>query len=179
MTYPSSSEMKEFLSVCPDECAHPYCWSQKSAPEEQKGETPTCYIQHHLEVPRWKEYLEFEGLNQSSQEARPLPARPQEHVLFEGMARVYDKSEADAYMDALEAQLSRQWIDCPDSQGWWWHFYDGAAVPFSYGVLASHTGPQVRYFIQYPDIRWCDEVGGKWLKIVEPAPPISPDKEGQ
>ena len=42
----------------------------------------------------------------SRQEARPLPARPQEHVLFEGMARVYDKSEADAYMDALEAQLS-------------------------------------------------------------------------
>ena len=37
MTHPSNSEMKEFLSVCPDECAHPYCWSQKSAPGEQRG----------------------------------------------------------------------------------------------------------------------------------------------
>lgn len=70
---------------------------------------------------------------------------------------------------SLKAKMERQsvpeWKALPDSQGDWWH-WDGHpyTFPFIYGVLVSNTGGP-RYFIQHPDSRWCDEVGGIWCKI--------------
>lgn len=75
-------------------------------------------------------------------------------------------------LQSKEESPEQAWIDCPDAQGWWWHFYDGAAVPFPYGVLWSGTAS--RFFVQYPDSRWCDEVGGKWMLITVPAAPYTP-----
>lgn len=64
------------------------------------------------------------------------------------------------------------WLSKPDSQGYWWH-WDGNPdlAPFIYGVLVSLTGEVHRYFIQYPDSRWCDEIGGFWMKIEQPSLP--------
>jgi hypothetical protein len=76
------------------------------------------------------------------------------------------------------------WIDCPDSQGWWWH-WDGdyAHAPFIYSILTSLSRKINREFIACPDSRWCNDVGGKWMKIPQPAPPAklapSDDKEQQ
>jgi hypothetical protein len=70
-----------------------------------------------------------------------------------------------AERDRTIARLSAEWKALPDSQGYWWHWEGNPDVmPFIHGVLVSKTGPD-RYFIQYPDSRWCDEVGGIWMKI--------------
>jgi hypothetical protein len=65
-----------------------------------------------------------------------------------------------------------RWVRLPDEQTWYWH-WDGEilSVPHIYSVMASHSGNPVRYFIAYPDSRWCDEVGGWWLKIERPNVP--------
>lgn len=63
------------------------------------------------------------------------------------------------------------WSLAPDEQAWWWHWNgEDYAIPHIYSVLVSKTGPD-RYFIQYPDSRWCDEIGGFWLKVQYPNVP--------
>jgi hypothetical protein len=73
--------------------------------------------------------------------------------MHENWWKYMDQPEEASPSDGL---LGERWIDCPDSQGWWWHFYEGAAVPYPYGIILSKTGPD-RYFIQYPDT-----IGAGW-----------------
>jgi hypothetical protein len=63
---------------------------------------------------------------------------------------------------------TQKWIDLPDSQGYWWHWDGNPDVrPFIYGILFSGTNG--KYFIEYPDSRFCETVGGKWTKVIEPS----------
>lgn len=65
-----------------------------------------------------------------------------------------------------------EWIDCPNEQGWWWHWDgDKEHVPFIYSVLTSLSRKIKREFIAYPDSRWCCDVGGKWMKVSVPEAP--------
>lgn len=68
----------------------------------------------------------------------------------------------------MELAIAAGWTINPTSQGWWWH-WDGNEdhAPFIYSILWSGTSH--RYFIQYPDSRYCDEVGGLWFKVEEPS----------
>ena len=68
--------------------------------------------------------------------------------------------------------MKNLWVRLPDEQTWYWH-WDGEdlSVPHIYSIMASHSGKGVRYFIGYPDSRWCDEIGGWWLKINRPNVP--------
>lgn len=69
------------------------------------------------------------------------------------------------------------WVAIPDSQGYWWRWDKNPDMrPFIYHVQVSKSGEQDRYFIDYPDSRWCDEVGGVWHKVSEPATaaPVAP-----
>src|ERR1700748_1974198 len=60
------------------------------------------------------------------------------------------------------------WVATPDCQGYWWRWDKNPDVrPFIYHVQVSKSGPD-RYFIDYPDSRWCDEVGGEWEKVADP-----------
>lgn len=70
-----------------------------------------------------------------------------------------------AYADA-------QWVTYPDSQGWWWH-WDGEPehAPYIYSVLTSLSRKINREFIAYPDSRWCCDIGGLWMKVIDPLPP--------
>lgn len=65
-----------------------------------------------------------------------------------------------------------QWVRLPDEQTWYWHWNgEDLAVPHIYSVMTSHSGRSDRYFVAYPDSRWCDELGGWWLKIDRPNVP--------
>lgn len=75
---------------------------------------------------------------------------------------------------ATPALEPRVWTDLPKKQGLHWH-WDGnpELAPFPHQVLASLSGAGTRYFIQYPDSRWCDEVGGLWFLAEVPALPVT------
>jgi hypothetical protein len=67
-----------------------------------------------------------------------------------------------------------KWIDAPNEQAWWWHYDPNAydfSGPFVYSVMYSGTAK--RYFIAYPDSRWCNELPGVWMKIETPELPPS------
>jgi hypothetical protein len=60
------------------------------------------------------------------------------------------------------------WVRMPDEQTWYWHWNgDDYSVPHIYSVMASLTG-ETKYFVAYPDSRWCKDMGGWWLKIARP-----------
>lgn len=77
-----------------------------------------------------------------------------------------------AELERLRSQGAGPWEAAPNEQDWWWH-WDGESlsVPFIYSVMVSHSGSPDRYFITYPDSRWCDELGGWWLKVERPNVP--------
>jgi hypothetical protein len=73
---------------------------------------------------------------------------------------------------AAPSEATPNWTRLPDEQAWYWHWNgEDYSAPFIHSVLASLTGSGVRYFVQYPDSRWCDEVGGWWMKIDRPNVP--------
>jgi hypothetical protein len=64
-----------------------------------------------------------------------------------------------------------KWLVLPNEQAWWWYWNgENYMVPHIFSVMVSNTGTP-RYFIQYPDSRWCDEIGGWWLKVEYPNVP--------
>lgn len=81
--------------------------------------------------------------------------------------------------DKLRAEAERpkvEWRLNPDEQAWWWHWNgEDYAVPHVYSVLVSNTGGP-RYFVSFPDCRWCDEMGGFWLKVQYPNVPSREDQ---
>lgn len=61
----------------------------------------------------------------------------------------------------------------PTEQGWYWH-WNGSPddAPFVYAVLKSGTNGKC--FVQgsyLPDAPWCEDIGGRWLKIETPLLP--------
>ena len=63
------------------------------------------------------------------------------------------------------------WVREPDEQTWYWHWNgDDYSVPHIYSVMASLTG-ETKYFVSYPDSRWCRDMAGWWLKIARPNVP--------
>lgn len=90
---------------------------------------------------------------------------------------------ADAIVAALkeqvaEAQKAAEWKDAADVQGWWWHWdEDEDNAPFIYHVMCSRSSGPDRFFIAFPDSRWCDEIGGKWMKIERPINPPTESEE--
>jgi hypothetical protein len=78
--------------------------------------------------------------------------------------------ERIAQQDAEIERLTGKWKVVPDEQAWWWHWTaEDLAIPFIHHVQKSGTNG--RYFIDYPDSRWCDEIGGFWLKVQYPNVP--------
>ncbi len=75
---------------------------------------------------------------------------------------VYDRQKES---EASE-MTTEKWIEGPNTQGYWWHSYPDQ-LPVIYHVQVSKTGRD-RYFIDHPDSRWCDEIGGLWTKVAEP-----------
>lgn len=68
-------------------------------------------------------------------------------------------------------QPTKKWMHLPNEQTWWWHWNgEDLAIPHIYSVMVSKTLND-RYFIAYPDSRWCDELGGFWLKVQYPNVP--------
>lgn len=64
------------------------------------------------------------------------------------------------------------WVDTPTEQASYWYWdRNPESAPFIYSIMASLSGAATRYFIAYPDTRWCDGVDGLWLKIEKPALP--------
>lgn len=89
-------------------------------------------------------------------------------VLDQGVAKI----AADAKASPSSGTGELTWTRLPDEQTWYWHWNgEDLAVPFIYSVMTSCSGAKNRYFIAYPDSRWCDEMGGWWLKIVRPNVP--------
>jgi hypothetical protein len=72
---------------------------------------------------------------------------------------------------AAPAPQAAMWLKVPNEQEWWWH-WDGEdySIPFIYSVMVSKTGPD-RYFVSFPDSRWCDDIGGWWMKVERPNVP--------
>ena len=70
---------------------------------------------------------------------------------------------------AIRLKKAEKWVSIVDIQGWWWH-WDGSeeSSPFIYHIMCSRSSAPDRFFIDYPDSRWCDEVGGLWMKIDRP-----------
>jgi len=92
---------------------------------------------------------------------------PYSASLLINTVRHYDKKSAPS-------SAQQEWTSCPDSQGYWWHWDgDKEHVPFMYNVLTSLSRKINREFIAYPDSRWCNEIGGFWLKQTLPAPPVT------
>jgi hypothetical protein len=80
-----------------------------------------------------------------------------------------DKSGAASGPSVREKEP--EWKLLPDVQAWWWHWNgEDLAVPHIYFVMVSHSGPD-RYFIAFPDSRWCDALGGFWCKLEYPNMP--------
>jgi len=81
-----------------------------------------------------------------------------------------DHLERIADLAAEVERLQGKWKLLPDEQAWWWHWTaEDLAIPFIHHVQKSGTNG--RYFIDYPDSRWCDEIGGFWLKVQYPNVP--------
>ena len=71
---------------------------------------------------------------------------------------------------AAVSPASTKWMNLPNEQAWWWHWNgEDLAIPHIYSVMYSGTAK--RYFIAYPDSRWCEELGGFWLKVQYPNVP--------
>jgi len=74
-------------------------------------------------------------------------------------------------LEAENERLKAPWKLLPDEAAWWWHWTaEDLAIPFIYHVQKSGTA-KGRFFIDFPDSRWCDEVGGFWLKVQYPNVP--------
>lgn len=91
----------------------------------------------------------------------------------ETLPHLYDENCTD-YRRAgipVEPQPTKKWMHLPNEQTWWWHWNgEDLAIPHIYSVMVSKTLND-RYFIAYPDSRWCDELGGFWLKVQYPNVP--------
>lgn len=114
------------------------------------------------------------------QEAAPEDYARYKHALEVIGCNSRDTKSADVAVLALypakvgvpsEATPSPKWQRLPDEQTWWWHWNgEDLSVPHIYCIMVSKTG-QDRYFIAHPDSRWCDEMGGAWLKLERPNVP--------
>jgi hypothetical protein len=112
------------------------------------------------------------------------------HAAIYRSKQVPEKTISEEYRDqrieisALQQQVTRltaaleavqdepNWIRLPNEQAWWWHWNgEDYSVPHIYSVLVSKTGSVRAGFVSYPDSRWCDEIGGWWLKVEYPNVP--------
>lgn len=96
-------------------------------------------------------------------------------VVLNALLRVVeiDAAKARAAMSSSQptAPADERWILLPNEQAWWWHWNgEDYAIPHIFHVRQSLTASG-RYFIDFPDSRWCDAVGGFWMKIEYPNVP--------
>ena len=73
--------------------------------------------------------------------------------------------------------VPNKWRPHPTGMGYWWHTFENSdGHPHIYSVQRSGTNG--RYFVDFPDSRWCDEIGGLWCKVTEmPQPPAQSQGE--
>ena len=77
----------------------------------------------------------------------------------EELSEITQLQKRIADLAAEVERLQGKWKLLPDEQAWWWHWTaEDLAIPFIYHVQKSGTNG--RYFIDYPDSRWCDEIVG-------------------
>jgi hypothetical protein len=89
------------------------------------------------------------------------------------LEELLEKSEREL----AEARKLAQWTPKVTIQGWYWHWdgnKDNAA--HIYHVMCSRSGALDRFFLDYPDSRWCEDVGGWWMPIERPTVPPQEDK---
>jgi hypothetical protein len=88
------------------------------------------------------------------------------------------KSAWNAIVEVLTPMLAGKWISAPNEAAWWWHWNgQDYSVRFIYHVQHRRCGTVDRYFVDYPDSRWCDEIGGFWLKVQYPNVPTREEQK--